>query len=356
MTFRDLYEFKTDSPLMKLVGGVTSEDLTLPVDFTENVKNGGGLDVNTIAVIRGTVANVEQFEAVQITARSVASGPGNLTVIRGWGGTTPQAWSSGTELCCVITAKQMNDICDNLKELSILDAQIAGENLAVYELVYKSSDGKWYKCDTDNYSTVKGFIGIVIKEALANATTTIQMRGVITNPSWSFTIGAAVYPSQYAGTITQDLGAKQLAIGFAVSATSVYFTGLAISELLNALVPVVPVEMGGTGQTTIKDARLAIMPTTTVARRVPMWNTTEGDYVAEDLYVPGVIPFYDADGAYQEITLVEQGTRLAFQKTDGTDANIPVREGDTSMIIELTSMTIELYGRMDPIVAALIFG
>jgi len=109
---------------------------------------------------------------------------------------------------------------------SVLPSGPAGVALAVGELVYMDSDGKWQKADAVAIgdTTRKDALGVVAADQLANATFSpvkvAEIRG------WSgLTIGGKVFLSDTAGEVTQSeptTNVRQL-VGFAISATEIRF-------------------------------------------------------------------------------------------------------------------------------------
>jgi len=85
----------------------------------------------------------------------------------------------------------------------ILDRQIAGEILALLDVVYLKSDGKWWKIDADAEATGAGLLGVTMQAASADGELQILVRGTIRNDAWAWTVGGNLYLSTDAGALTQ---------------------------------------------------------------------------------------------------------------------------------------------------------
>lgn len=109
---------------------------------------------------------------------------------------------------------------------SVCPSGAAGVALAVGELVYMDSNGKWQKADAVaiGSATRKDALGVVVADQLANATFSpvkvAEIRG------WTgLTVGGKVYMSDTEGAVTQSeptTNVRQV-VGYAISTTEIRF-------------------------------------------------------------------------------------------------------------------------------------
>lgn len=94
-----------------------------------------------------------------------------------------------------------------------------GEAVSAYDALYCHTDGKFYKAQADG--TQQPAVALATEAGAADATIRIQRIGPITNASWSWTVGSAVYLSGATeGALTQTQPASKVQrIGVALSAT-----------------------------------------------------------------------------------------------------------------------------------------
>ena len=106
---------------------------------------------------------------------------------------------------------------------SVVVNGVAGENLTVGSVLYKSTDGKVYKAKADNETTSK-VIGCSHGEVSVGSAVSIIPFGIITNTSWALSPENTYYLSPYiAGSLVitpPDLvGQFLVPIGIAASST-----------------------------------------------------------------------------------------------------------------------------------------
>jgi len=85
----------------------------------------------------------------------------------------------------------------------ITESVTVGENVAFGDLLYCKSDGKWWKADADQSTTMPGS-RLALAAALANATCNALALGLVRDDSWSWTVGGIVYASTTSGSLTQS--------------------------------------------------------------------------------------------------------------------------------------------------------
>jgi hypothetical protein len=102
----------------------------------------------------------------------------------------------------------------------------AGENLSFGNLVYRKSDGKFWKVDADAAATMPA-VAMALESISADATGSMLMLGWAKNSSWTWTVGGLLYASTTAGAITQTApsgtGDQVQVVGWAYSATLIFF-------------------------------------------------------------------------------------------------------------------------------------
>ena len=102
----------------------------------------------------------------------------------------------------------------------------AGENVAAGNLIYfDDTDNEWKLCDADTAATVENVdLGIAQGVGVNGGAISggVLVRGLDSNQS-GLTPGAIYYASNSAGGLSSSAGTKEVTIGFAYSATQVYF-------------------------------------------------------------------------------------------------------------------------------------
>lgn len=128
-------------------------------------------------------------------------------------------------------------------------ALTAGEALTANDACYvKAADGKVYKCDADDTSTLD-FVGFAQEGAVANASVILRHQGQMDGFS-SLTIGAKYYISGTAGLITSTIPSNARFVGIAVTATTIRIRGSLIPVAANGIVSLGDLS-SGYGTTTI---------------------------------------------------------------------------------------------------------
>ena len=105
----------------------------------------------------------------------------------------------------------------------------AGASITLMDLVFLSSDARWYQTDADAAATAGGnLLGVSLETKTAGQAMNVAMNNSpIRNSSWSFTPGATLYVSTSPGVITNTApsGSDDVirVVGFAISSDAVYF-------------------------------------------------------------------------------------------------------------------------------------
>jgi hypothetical protein len=96
-----------------------------------------------------------------------------------------------------------------------------GEALSQYEAGYVGLDGKWYKAQADDLSSMP-CLGVAIEAGALDEVIRFQRIGPIENVAWAWEPGKPVFLSRYvAGGLTQVKTVNAQLIGIAISATKV---------------------------------------------------------------------------------------------------------------------------------------
>ncbi len=99
----------------------------------------------------------------------------------------------------------------------------AGETLALFNLVYLKSDGKYWKADADAASTMPGVAmasGVIAADAVGVFVAPVSY---VRDDSWAWTVGGALYASGTAGGLTETAGTVPEIVGYAVTADVIFF-------------------------------------------------------------------------------------------------------------------------------------
>ena len=108
-----------------------------------------------------------------------------------------------------------------------IEDKTAGENLTAGNLVYLKTDGKWWKTDADAEATTKGLLGLAMDTKTAGQAVKVLIFGKVTNASWSWDSGEALYVSTAPGAISDGgpsgSGDQVRKIGHALSSTMIIF-------------------------------------------------------------------------------------------------------------------------------------
>lgn len=117
---------------------------------------------------------------------------------------------------------------------SIVIPAVAGETITIGQLVYFSdTDNEWMKCDADTAGTVDNVLLGIAQGAGSNGvaiTGGVLRTGLDANQS-GLTIGAPYYASNTAGGISATPGTTEVFVGFAYSATQLYFDPRAAQQI-----------------------------------------------------------------------------------------------------------------------------
>lgn len=103
-------------------------------------------------------------------------------------------------------------------EDSIVYDQVAGESISEDDfVVLDTSDGKWYKADTTDFSTIDNPGGFAMSDASSDDNLPVQVSGVydgLTGLS-----SGKYYVDNTAGQISQSIGSYKRVVGYAISST-----------------------------------------------------------------------------------------------------------------------------------------
>jgi hypothetical protein len=102
---------------------------------------------------------------------------------------------------------------------------LSNVNLTVGSVYYFTSSSTWALTDADTAAQSRNLLGIAT--AYDETSSPLLIRGFFKNTSWSFTVGAPVYLSTTAGSLTstQPTGAGDIVrvVGYAIAADELYF-------------------------------------------------------------------------------------------------------------------------------------
>lgn len=102
----------------------------------------------------------------------------------------------------------------------------AGEDLAIGEVCYLKSDGKFWKSDADAAATMP-VVAMATAAISADASGVFLLMGFYRDDTWNWTIGGFLYASTTAGAMTQTApsgsGDQVQKVGIALTADIVYF-------------------------------------------------------------------------------------------------------------------------------------
>jgi hypothetical protein len=107
----------------------------------------------------------------------------------------------------------------------ILTDGVAGENLLAGQIVYRKSDGKFWRADF-RYSTTLPAIAMAVTDVSAGATGNFLLNGVVRNDSWTWTAGNIIYVSitgYWTSTAPSSSGYFLQIIGVALTSTVMRF-------------------------------------------------------------------------------------------------------------------------------------
>lgn len=104
----------------------------------------------------------------------------------------------------------------------------AGATIAIMDLCYLDSAGKWQKTDADAVATAAGMLAIALEAGTNNNPMLVALKGsVIRNDAWTWTAGQTLYMSGTAGAITSTAPSATdsvtRVIGYALTDDCIYF-------------------------------------------------------------------------------------------------------------------------------------
>ncbi len=103
----------------------------------------------------------------------------------------------------------------------------AGENVALGDVCYLKSDGKFWRCDANAEATLKGMIVMATAAISADAAGVFLLRGIMRDATWTWTVGAQLYVPETPGNPTETIPAHATdlvrVVGWALDADDVYF-------------------------------------------------------------------------------------------------------------------------------------
>ena len=110
---------------------------------------------------------------------------------------------------------------------------IGGEVVQPYRLVYLGGSDLWYAADADDASKMPA-LGLVTDTLNIGQRGRILLFGFVQNNLWSWTPGSPLYASQTPGLMTHTApgGHVTQLVGYAVTATTVYFFGSSLYGML----------------------------------------------------------------------------------------------------------------------------
>jgi hypothetical protein len=102
----------------------------------------------------------------------------------------------------------------------------AGETVAIGNLLYMKSDGKWWKSDADAASTMPG-MRLALESKNADEACKLLVYGAMRNDDWNWTVGGLIYAGTDAGALTQTApsgsGDQVQVVGVAYHADKMFF-------------------------------------------------------------------------------------------------------------------------------------
>jgi hypothetical protein len=101
-----------------------------------------------------------------------------------------------------------------------------GENVAIGELLYMKSDGKWWRANATS-TTAMPCAGVAMEAKNANQECKILLIGFFRDDTWNWTIGGLIYVAASAGAPTQSIpavsGNQVQVLGMAITADIIFF-------------------------------------------------------------------------------------------------------------------------------------
>ena len=85
---------------------------------------------------------------------------------------------------------------------AIFDSGTVGEAVALPDLLYLKSDGKWWKADADAAASMPG-LRMALESKTADQICSMLVTGRVRDDDWAWTVGGLIYASTTAGGLTQ---------------------------------------------------------------------------------------------------------------------------------------------------------
>lgn len=104
----------------------------------------------------------------------------------------------------------------------------AGGSITKFQLVYLNNSAQWVQADADAESTTQGFLAIALETDTVGNPLKVALPGsFVRDDSWAWTVGALLYASTTAGSLTetQPTGTNDVIriVGYAVASNIIYF-------------------------------------------------------------------------------------------------------------------------------------
>ena len=119
-----------------------------------------------------------------------------------------------------------NSIADHTATGQYSTSITVGESVTVGQLLYLKSDGKLWKADSTDNTTVP-CVAIAMGTILADAAGNVLNSGYMRDDTWNWVVGKALYVSETAGALTQTkptgTGKQIQIIGYAYTADIIFF-------------------------------------------------------------------------------------------------------------------------------------
>lgn len=107
-----------------------------------------------------------------------------------------------------------------------ISEETVGEAVSVGDLLYRKSDGKWWRADADAAATMPA-TAMAMEDISADASGDLLKLGFFRDDSWSWTVGGLLYASTTPGPPTQTApsgsGDQVQVVGVAITATIAFF-------------------------------------------------------------------------------------------------------------------------------------